>query len=95
MSHIIPFPLKRPDADRHGIVHVMGDTVDGFEIGHESASGGSWGGFSWYRTGQEAIAAAYALNRDQYGGACDVFICDAARLDACPNVVLVTNPGEW
>ncbi len=94
MSHIIPFPTNREH--RHGIVHVMGDRVNGFGVSHESASGDSWGEFLGpFRDGQEAIATAYALNRDRYGGACDVHICDAACLDACPDVGLVTYPGEW
>jgi hypothetical protein len=90
---VIPFPTHSDS--RHGTIHVMGDSVDGFEVGHESRSGSSWGNFAHYSTGQEAIAAAYALNRDEYGSECDVFICDAARLDACPGVGLVTYPGEF
>ena len=81
---VLPFPHRR-DAG-HGVVHVMGNRAIGFEIGHESASGNSWGSFSSYRTGQEVITAAYALNRDTYEGVCDVFVCDAALQDACPDV---------
>ncbi|NNG59778.1 hypothetical protein [Sphingomonas paucimobilis] len=90
---ILPFPHRRDD--RHGVIHVMGDRVSGFEIGHESASGNSWGSFSSYATGEEAIAAAYALNRDTYEGVCDVFVCDAALQDACPGVGLPSVPGDF
>ncbi|TKD52060.1 hypothetical protein [Sphingomonas baiyangensis] len=94
MSHIIPFPARR--SDRHGTVHVFGDRIEGFTVSHESASGDSWGGaIGPFDRGQDAIAAAYALNRDEYGGQCDVFICDAARTDACPDVGFATYPGEF
>jgi hypothetical protein len=76
-AHIIP--LRLPRDDRHGIVHVMGNNAEGFEIGHESGSSNSWGNFrSPYADPQEAIAAAYILNRDEYAGQCAVSICDAA-----------------
>ena len=73
----------------------MGDSVSGFQVAHESASGNSWGSFAEYRTGQEAITAAYALNRDEYGGECNVSICDAAVQDACPDVGLPFVPGDF
>lgn len=76
-GRIIPLPL--PIDDRHGIVHVMESEHGGFEIGHESSSGNSWGNFRGpYADAQEAIAAAYVLNRDEYAGRCAVSICDAA-----------------
>lgn len=91
---IIPLRIARDD-DR-GTVHVMGDRAAGFEIGQESASGNSWGSFAGpFATGQEAIAAAYALNRDQYGGECSVFVCDAAIQDGCPSVGLASLPGDF
>ena len=91
---VIPFPSRQDD--RHGTVCVMGDRVEGFEVGHESASGNSWGNFSGpYRTGQEAIAAAYALNRDEYGGECNVSVCDAAVQDRCPDVGPISRPGDF
>ena len=94
MARIIPFPVDRRDA--HGVVHVMGDSVDGFRISHESASGESWGSFLGpFRDGQKAIAAAYALNRDQYDGACDVSVCDAAAQHANPHVGLPSWPGDF
>lgn len=72
-------PLGLPIDDRHGIVHVMEAWGGGFEIGHEGSSGSSWGNFRGpYVDAQEAIAAAYALNRDEYSGRCAVSICDAA-----------------
>jgi hypothetical protein len=91
--HVIPFPIRR--GERRGVIHVMGDRVSGFEIGHESASGNSWGSFSSYASGQEAITAAYALNRDDYEGVCDVFVCDAALQDANRGVGLPSIPGDF
>ncbi|MEG3124421.1 hypothetical protein [Sphingomonas sp. GB1N7] len=76
MGNLVQFP--RPHDDSRGTVHVMPGNTGGFEIGHESASGGSWGSFSTYPNAQEAITAAYALNRDVYQGTCNVSICDAA-----------------
>lgn len=74
---IIPFPTAR--RERRGTIHVMTGGAEGFEIGHESASGDSWGSFETFGTAQEAIAAAHALNRETYEGVCDVFVCDEAR----------------
>lgn len=88
-------PLRVAHRDREGTIHVTGDAVAGFEIGHESASGNSWGSFSSYATGQEAITAAYVLNRDQYAGICNVFVCDAAIDDGCPSVGLASLAGEF
>ncbi len=76
MSRVIPFPS--PARRLSGTVCVLGDSAAGFEVAHESASGNNWGGFTSYATAQEAIAAAYALNRDQYAGRCDVWVCPAA-----------------
>jgi hypothetical protein len=59
----------------------MGDQTAGFEVAHEASSGNSWGGFTSYPSAQDAIAAAYAMNRDQYAGQCDVWICPAASTD--------------
>lgn len=78
-GRVIPLPL--PARPYGGTVCVMGDKRNGFEVAHESASGDSWGGFTSYTHGQEAIAAAYAMNRDQYAGQCNVSICEAALLD--------------
>lgn len=91
---IIPFPRTRKET--RGCVHVMGDTETGFEIGHESESGGSWGSFSGpYKTGQEAIAAAYALNRDQYAGISEVYICSAALADFPPSPAPAFERGDF
>lgn len=80
----------------HGVIHVMVDRVDGFEVGHESRSGNSWGHFSGpYRSGSDAVAAAYELNAREHGGLCEVFINDAAREDANPGVGLPSYPGEF
>lgn len=97
-ARVIPFPrqLGSRGADVHGTVHVMGDSADGFYVSHESRSGDSWGAmFGPYNTGQEAITAAYALNRDDYGGGCEVFVCDAAVQHACPDVGLASLRGDW
>lgn len=98
-GRVIPFPRRQEGllgAQRHGTVHVMGDNTDGFYVSHESRSGDSWGGmFGPYGTGQEAITAAYALNRDDYDGGCEVFVCDAAVQHACPGVGLSSVPGDW
>jgi len=81
MSGVI-LRLPLPALPFRGTVCVMGDKATGFEVGHESSSGDSWGSFSGpYANGQDAIAAAYALNRDVYLGGCDVEICDAALRD--------------
>lgn len=91
---VIPLPSRHND--RNGTVCVMGEAVAGFEVAHESSSGNSWGNFSGpYRTGQEAITAAYALNRDSYSGECDVFVCDAAVQDACHDVGLPSAAGDF
>lgn len=79
-GRVIPLPL--PARPYNGTVCVMGDKHTGFQVGHESASGNSWGSFSGpYSRGQDAITAAYALNRDAYVGGCDVSICEAALQD--------------
>jgi hypothetical protein len=79
MSRIIQFPA--PARPYTGTVCVMGDNVAGFEVAHESSTGNSWGEFTSYLSAQEAIAAAYAMNRDRYAGQCDVWICPAAATD--------------
>ena len=81
MSGLI-LPMALPANPYNGTICVMGDKATGFEVGHESASGNSWGSFSGpYERGQDAIAAAYALNRDVYLGGCDVQICKPALQD--------------
>jgi hypothetical protein len=67
----------RPRPQSVGTIHVMPYRLGGFEIGHESASGGSWGSFEGpYDTVELATAAAHALNLRQYGGTCEVAICE-------------------
>lgn len=89
---VLPFPSARRD-DR-GTIHVMGDAVEGFQVSHESASGNSWGALHGpYTSGERAISVAYALNRDEYGGACNVWVCDAAVQHANPGVGLPSVPG--
>lgn len=70
--------LQFPRADTRGVIAVY-QSDDGFEIGHESESGGSWGSFSNYATAAEAIAAAHVLNRDEYEGVCAVEVAPAVR----------------
>lgn len=80
---VIAFPRGRRHS--HGTVCVMG-AAGAFEIGHESASGNTWGGFEGpFASGQDAIAAAYRLNEVSYGRQCDVHICDAALADVLPS----------
>lgn len=81
-ARVIPFP--RVALPYQGTVCVMGDRIHGFQVAHESASGSSWGSFSDYTRGQDAIAAAYAINRDVYLGGCNVSICEAALQDRDP-----------
>ena len=78
----VVIPMRRlVGDDRHGTIHVLALEGGGFEVGHESASGDSWGDFSGpIEDAQDAIARAFALNRDDHGGLCAVAICDAARL---------------
>lgn len=93
-ARIIPFPAVH-HVER-GTVSVSGDSVDGFRVSHTSASEGSWGDFLGpFPTGQEAMTAAHALNRDAYDGLCNVIVCDAAVQDACPDVGLASVPGDF
>ena len=41
----------------------------GYEIGHESQSGNSWGSFFQFERAEDAIKAAYNLARESYGNA--------------------------
>ncbi|WP_203309628.1 hypothetical protein [Sphingomonas beigongshangi] len=79
---IIPLRRSLPRLPFCGTVVVMGSKETGFQVGHESRSGNSWGHFSGpYSNGVDAISAALALNRDEYNGGCDVAICDDALAD--------------
>lgn len=67
----------RSPVETRGTIHVMPYRLGGFEIGHESESGNSWGSFEGpYDTVELATAAAHALNLRQYGGVCEVAICN-------------------
>ena len=79
MIRVISFPA--PVRPYTGTVCVMGDKTAGFEVAHESSIGNSWGEFTSYLSAQEAIAAAYAMNRDRYAGQCDVWVCPEASTD--------------
>ena len=78
MGAIVHFPFQRSHSC--GTIHVMGDGRTGFEIGHESAFGSSWGSFAgpFARVG-DAIAAAHALNRNTYGGLCEICAGDTVQ----------------
>jgi hypothetical protein len=92
MGRIIPLPVC---AFGRATIHVMGDAVDGFEVSHESASGDSWGALIGpFKDGQSAIVAAYALNRDEYAGTCNVAVSDAA-LQHDGAVVRLSLPGGF
>lgn len=85
-ASIIPLRHPLPRLPFRGTVCVMGSKATGFQVGHESASGNSWGSFSGpYANGTDAIAAAYALNINTYLGGCDVEICEDALADQRTN----------
>jgi hypothetical protein len=94
MSRVLQ--MRVPHRDDRGTVHVYGDCVDGFHVSHESASGNSWGEqHGPYARGADAITVAYALNRDVYGGICNVAVSDSAVQDGCPDVGLPSVPGDF
>ncbi len=70
MGKVLPFP--RAVRPRHGIIHVSPCENGRFEIAHESGSGNSWDGFQQFPCAEAAIFAAYALNKEAYGGECEV-----------------------
>lgn len=74
MGKVIALPVaeRRVGNPDLGCVHAW-QTEDGaFEIGHESRSGESWGGFERFDHPELAVAAAHSLARS-YGG-CEVSI---------------------
>ena len=89
---VLPFPA--PARPNRGTVHVTTCEAGGFEIGHETASGSSWGYFATFDRAEDAITAAYALNRDQLDGSCDVYVSDAVLQSICPGVGLPSLPGD-
>lgn len=94
MSAIYPF--HTPHRNWVGTIHVWGDRIEGFSFSHESASGNSWGDVHGpFSAGQDAIARAYAHNRDSYGGSCNVLVCEAAMADLCPDLGLASLPGDF
>jgi len=60
MSNVIPLRQSR-HPDSYGQFHVWQSLDDEWTIGHESASGGSWGAFERFDTREEAVARALAL----------------------------------
>lgn len=78
-ARVIPIGIDHRSL-RGGTICVMGNLAEGFQVAHESRSGDSWGSFHGpFYDGQEAIRFAYSLNRSEYGGDCNVSICDDAR----------------
>lgn len=77
---ILQFPGTPAVCPSAGTVCVMPSEGGGFKVAHESASGNSSGAWSGpYVTGEAAIAAAHARNRDEYDGRCALSICEDAR----------------
>lgn len=72
MGSVVAFPLMRT-ADG-GTIHVWACPEGGFEIGHESSSGNSWGSFEMFDTAESAVTGAHRLNRVQYEGLAEVFL---------------------
>lgn len=70
MGSLILFP--RSVSAPGGVVHAYPLEGGGFEIGHESSSGNSWGSFEQFDCPEAAAAAAYRLNREVYGNSCSV-----------------------
>jgi len=60
MGSIVSFPAKRA-RESYGEIHVWRSCDDEWTIGHESASGGSWGAFERFPTREQAVARALEL----------------------------------
>jgi len=60
MSNVLPFKRQSHSAS-HGELHVWRSCADEWTVGHESASGGSWGVFERYPTREQAVARALEL----------------------------------
>ena len=75
MGSVVPF--RRTATLYRGTIHVMAGEHGGFEIGHESASGNSWGSFERFDNASEAVVGAYRLNRETYENGADVLLHDA------------------
>lgn len=72
MGSVVAFPLMQC-ADG-GTIHVWACPEGGFEIGHESRSGDSWGSFEVFNDASAAVAGAHRLNRVQYEGRAEVYL---------------------
>ena len=72
MGSVVAFPLMR--CSDGGSIHVWACPEGGFEIGHESSSGNSWGSFELFDTAEAAVVGAHRLNRIQYEGKAEVFL---------------------
>jgi hypothetical protein len=86
MGKLLAFPRIEGSTSNpaRGCVHCWGKWGSGFEIGHESRSGDSWGSFQQFDEPEAAVAAAYHLARTIYGG-CAVHIA--------PSVIAAADPG--
>ena len=75
MGKVIAFPLPPSShPPTGGAVHAYPLGDGRFEVGHESASGGSWGGFEQFDCPVAAVAFARDANRRLYGGRCSLEI---------------------
>jgi len=93
MGSISVLPTHRRD-DR-GCIHVWRLDDGSFEVGHESRSGNSWGNFHVYDTADEAVASAFAMNRDDYSGQCDVDVREEVRKLLTPSANLTKTEVEF
>lgn len=63
-----------PQRHCRGTIHVFHLEDGSFEIGHESASGDSWGHFQTFASLSEAVEAAHRLSAAEMGGECEVYV---------------------
>lgn len=75
MGEVVAFfrPVAAPPAEG-GTIHIWMQSLDHFEIGHESRSGNSWGYFETFDSAEAAISAAHRLNFLEMGGRAEVYI---------------------
>lgn len=59
-----------------GTVHIWRCREGGYEIGHESRSGSSWGYFSEHPTALHALVAACRLNMETLEARAEIVISD-------------------
>jgi len=71
--HQLPRPRQHPT---NGTVHIWRHREGGYEIGHESSSGTSWGFFATYDCPVRAMVAACRLNIEQLEGRAAISFAD-------------------